>query len=314
MSESTRSSSLQERLASRLQALQIRAQLVAAIRLFFCGQGYLEIETPLLLSCVAPEEHIEPMECDGRYLATSPELQMKQLSAAGYGRIFQITRSFRRGEYGRKHSPEFTILEWYRNATSLDALVEDLDGLLRFCVQQVSGGSEFVWQGRRIDVRAPLRVIGVREAYLRYAGWDPVASWDADRFDLDMVERVEPNLGLGSPEALAYYPAQAASLARLWPQDSRLAQRVELYVEGLELANGFVELNDPTEQRTRFEETRQHIRQLGRTPGPMPESFLASLSQLPDTVGMALGVDRLAMLLANKATLEEVRAFDFLDV
>lgn len=254
------------------------------------------------------------MECDGRYLATSPELQMKQLVAAGYGPIFQLTRSFRRGEYGRRHSPEFTILEWYHQASNLEVLVDDLDALLRHCVREVTGDTTLVWQGHQVDFSRSLMVTCVREAYLHHAGWDPVTHWDPDRFDLDMVNLVEPNLGRCAPECLAYYPAQAASLARLWPQDTRLAQRLELYVEGLELANGFVELNDPAEQRLRFLDTQGHILALGRTPGPMPEQFLESLSQLPDTVGMALGVDRLAMLLADKATLEEVRAFDYLDV
>ncbi len=314
MSESTGSSSYLERLASRRKALQKRAQLVSAIRSFFDGQGYLEVETPLLLSTVAPEEFIEPMECDGRYLATSPELEMKALVAAGYGSIYQVTRSFRRGEHGRKHSPEFTILEWYRHADTLDALLSDLERLMRHCVQAVTGGQQFVWCGRPVDVSGPLRVIHVRDAYLRYAGWDPVLNWDADRFDVDMAERVEPNLGQGGPEALAYYPAQAASLARLWPQDPRLAQRVELYVHGLELANGFVELTDAAEQSARFAESAAYIERLGRRAPPLPARFLEILPKLPDTVGMALGVDRLAMLLCDVSRLDEVRAFDFLEV
>lgn len=310
-SESTRSNPFLQRLASRRRALELRAHLLQTIRAHFDGQGYLEVETPCLLTTVAPEEYIEPMECDGRYLATSPELQMKQLVAAGMGRIYQVTRSFRRGEYGRKHSPEFTILEWYRGGSSLQCLVDDLDQLMKACVKALCGGDRFEWNGHTVDVSKPLKVTSVQEAYRRYAGWDPVESWDPVHFDVDMVEKVEPNLGRGEPEALGYYPHQAAALARLWPGDRRVAQRVELYVEGLELSNGFVELSDAAEQRQRFQESSEAIRAQGRTPPPVSESFLEALPFLPDTVGMAVGVDRLAMLLTNSKLLEEVRAFDF---
>lgn len=279
------------------------------LREYFTGRKFLEAETPLLLSTVAPEEHIVPMECGSRLLATSPELQMKQLCAAGMTSCFQVTRSFRANELGRLHAEEFTILEWYHPGDCVEALVADLEGLFVAVARGLSMGSELVWQGGTVDLTPPWRVTPVRDAFMEYAGWDPVASYDADRFNLDLAERVEPRLGRGAPEVLAWYPVEQASLARTLSDDPRLAQRMELYVEGLELANGFVELNDPAEQRARFEATRTAIGVAGRTPPPMPLAFLDSLAHLPDTVGLALGVDRMVMLFADAASIHEVRAF-----
>jgi elongation factor P--(R)-beta-lysine ligase len=300
--------------------LEVRHRVLNLVRDYFTRRQFLEVETPLLLTTVAPEEHIVPMRlalrspkgevgCDGRFLATSPELQMKQLCAAGITSCFQLTRSFRAGEEGRLHSPEFTILEWYRPGDCVEALVTDLEGLLGHIARGLSAATELVWQGRTIDLAPPWRVTSVRTAFLEHAGWDPIASYDGDRFDLDLVDKVEPNLGRGAPEVLAWYPRQQASLSRALPSDPRVAQRMELYVEGLELANGFVELNDPDEQRARFEAQSAAITAAGRTPPPLPEAFLDSLAYLPDTVGIALGVDRLVMLFANVASIHEVRAF-----
>ncbi len=313
-SESTRSSGLLERLSQRADALRIRSKVLQAIRSFFLYQGFLEVETPLLLSTVAPEEHIVPVPAQQRFLATSPELQMKLLAAAGLTKTFQISRSFRQGELGRKHNPEFSMLEYYRPGDSIHDLVQDLGALLHHVVLEVTGTSTFTWQGRAVEVTPALKSITVENAYLRYARWNPLDTWDPDRFDLDMGTIVEPNLGNGWPEALVLYPAQAASLARLSPNDARTAQRAELYVLGLELANGFVELNDPREQRARFLETSELIRRAGREPPPMPEEYLHSLEHLPPTVGMALGIDRLVMLLADRASISDVMAFPWDDV
>lgn len=279
------------------------------MRTVFCGLGFVEVETPVLLTTVAPEEHIVPVRCGQRLLATSPELQMKELMAAGFDRIYQVTRSFRAGERGRRHVPEFTILEWYRKADSLDALRTDLEALLSGIALEALGRPAVEWQGRTVDFSPPYRVVPVREAFLRHAGWDPVRDFDADRFDLDLVERIEPNLGRGKPEILAFYPIPQASLARPHPQDPDVALRLELYVEGMELANGFVELSDPAIQEARFRESAAAIRRRGRKPPPLPAAFLAALPYLPDCVGIALGIDRLIMLLTDAADIDQVRTF-----
>jgi lysyl-tRNA synthetase class 2 len=244
-----------------------------------------------------------------RYLATSPELQMKQLVAAGLEPLFQIGRSFRAGELGHRHNPEFTILEWYRAGADIAPLVTDIEGLLGHLAAALLDGPQLTWQGRTVDLSVPCLVTPVREAFRRHAGWDPVAAFEVDKFNMDLANLVEPQLGRGRPEVLAWYPVELGSLSRVHPEDSRLSQRMELYIEGIELANGFVELNDPVEQRRRFAAEREAIRAAGREPSPMPESYLESLSALPDTVGIALGIDRLTMLFADASDISDVRAF-----
>jgi len=308
-SESTGRPAGLERLGRKVPHLKLRHAVLAAVRQWFSTRDFTEVETPLLLDTVAPEEHIEPLKCDRGYLGTSPELEMKQLVAAGLPRVFQLTRAFRRGESGRLHAPEFTILEWYRPGTSVHDLVADLEGLFVHVADQVLGRRTLEWQGRPVDLTPPWRVTQVRDAFLAHAGWDPCADFDGARFDLDLVAKVEPQLGRRAPEVLAFYPVEQASLARRLPSDPALAQRMELYIAGLELANGFVELNDVGEQRERFEKARRHIAKAGRTPPPMPQRFLETLEFLPDCVGLALGVDRMVMLCADAARVEDVQAF-----
>jgi elongation factor P--(R)-beta-lysine ligase len=303
------SDKLLKNLAAKKSALVIRHKVLAAVRSFFVADGFVEVDTPLLLSTVAPEEHITPLRCDGRVLATSPELQMKQLVAAGLPKVFQITRSFRKGERGALHLPEFAILEWYRPGDGLDLLKKDLEGLFNHTARQLGLGDTVDWQAQSIDLAASWPSTTVQDAFVRYAGWDPIGDFDEDRFELDLVNLVEPNLGLGRPEMLAYYPTQLGSLAKVDSRNSAVCQRAELYVQGLEIANGFVELDDGEEQRRRFESARTAMADRGDLPTKMPEDYLASLAHLPPTVGMALGLDRMAMLFANAASIDEVVAF-----
>ena len=285
-----------------------------AIRGFFDSQGFVEVHTPQLLKTVATEEHIEPVQAGDRFLATSPELEMKLLVASGLSPIYQIARSHRQGERGSRHQPEFAILEWYRPGNTLDPLVEDLQNLFAAISQAVKGSTQFFWQQRPIDFGASFPRTSVQEAFLNEAHWDPLTPpLDPLKFDMDLVEKVEPTLGKGGPEVLERYPAPLGSLARLAPEDPRVALRLELYVEGIELANGFVELNDPEQQRQRFIEASEAIVKLGRTPPPLPESYLEALPNLPDTVGIAVGVDRLVMLLADAADIADVVAFEHLE-
>lgn len=300
---------LLDNLAAKKSALVVRHQVLSAVRSFFAADGFVEVDTPLLLSTVAPEEHITPVRCDGRVLATSPELQMKQLVAAGLPKVFQLTRSFRKGERGSLHHPEFAILEWYRPGDTLDLLKKDLEGLFNHVARKLGVGRTVEWQSDSIDLSAPWPTTTVQDAFIRHAGWDPIGDFDENRFELDLVNLVEPNLGLGCPEMLAYYPTKLGSLAKVHPHDSAICQRAELYVQGLEIANGFVELDDAPEQRRRFESARTAMASRGDPPTEMPEAYLSALAHLPPTVGMALGLDRMVMLFANAASIDEVVAF-----
>ena len=279
-----------------LACLSERARVLRAIRAFFDARGFTEVETPVRIPAPAPEPHIDCPPSGNWFLRASPELQMKKLLAAGMERIYQIGPCFRAGEKGRRHSPEFTMLEWYRaNADYLD-IARDAEELL----------VEILRPRRSVALPVPFQRITVREAYRRWAGWDSVETWDQDRFDFDMATKIEPNLPK-EPLFLTDYPAPAASLARLKSDDPRVAERWELYVDGIELANAFTELIDSVEQRRRFELAREERRALGEADYPLDEEFLDALARMPPSGGVALGVDRLVMLACGASSIADVQ-------
>ena len=279
-----------------LELLKARADIVRGIRRFFDERGFLEVETAVRIAAPAPECHIDcPPVSTGGFLRASPELQMKKLLAAGLDRIYEIGPCFRDGERGSRHNPEFTMIEWYRrNATYLDIL-EDLKALMLSL-----GDSSFAVPG------SSFRVLKVRDAYLQYAGWDPWTGWDQDRFDFDMATVIEPKLKeLGGGVFLIDYPVQAASLARI--RDDA-AERWEFYWDGMELANCFTELCDESEQRRRFAVSKEERRALGESDYPLDEAFFSCLPQIGSAAGVALGVDRLVMVLTGAREISAVRA------
>jgi elongation factor P--(R)-beta-lysine ligase len=296
-------------LAAKGPHLELRCQVLRAIRRFFGDAGFLEIQTPVRTPAPAPELHIDAVPCAGWFLSTSPELYMKRLLAAGYAKIFQIAPAFRAGEQGRLHHPEFTLLEWYRLGADYTVLQTDCQKLLTAVCRAVGRASGFPYQRRWLEVVGDWQTMTVGEAFLRFAGWAPDAAPDADRFDVDLVEKVEPHLGIPRPTLLVDYPASQAALARLKASDPNVAERFELYWAGIELANGFTELTDPEEQRRRFQATQTARQQAGRAVYPDADAFLASLRHLQPCAGIALGVDRLVMLLANAGHLDQVVAF-----
>ena len=274
-----------------LACLSERACVLRAIRAFFDARGFTEVETPVRIPAPAPEPHIDCPPSGDWFLRASPELQMKKLLAAGMERIYQIGPCFRAGEKGRRHSPEFTMLEWYRTNADYSDIAHDAEELLAEVLKRD---------------HADVQRLTVREAYVRWAGWDPVETWDQDRFDFDMATKIEPNLPK-EPLFLTDYPAPAASLARLKSDDPRVAERWELYVDGIELANAFTELIDPVEQRRRFELAREERRALGEADYPLDEEFLNALVEMPPSGGVALGVDRLVMLACGASSIAEVQ-------
>jgi len=235
---------------------------------------------------------------------------MKRLLAGGMSRIFQIGPCFRQGERGDLHNPEYTMLEWYRaNADYVDIL-KDTEKLIAHVVEAVLGGSRIQYRGTATDVASNWQRITVREAFIQHAGWDPFLDFDANRFNADMVNKVEPSLPADMPVVLIDYPAETAALARLSSSNPRLAERWELYIAGIELANAFSELVDPLEQRRRFEACAETRESAGAAVYPIDEQFMSAMEKgIPPSGGIALGVDRLVMLLTDSSKIEDVLAF-----
>lgn len=287
-------------------ALELRARVMRITRDFFVSRGYLEVETPLRVRVPALEDHIDAEPSGDHWLRTSPELHMKRMLCAGYGRIFQIGACFRRGERGERHLPEYTMLEWYRTgAESADLIPETLE--LLTAVATATGKT--VFDG--VDVTASPRVLTVREAFREWAGWDPVAVFDEDRFDVDLVEKVESMIARETgPVILMDFPVARAALARLRPEDPRVADRWELYLGGVELANAYTELTDAVEQRERFHRCAEGRKARGQDIYPLDEAFLSAIqSGMPACAGIALGMDRLLMRLLGTADIRDVVAF-----
>jgi lysyl-tRNA synthetase class 2 len=320
--------------ADRRPRLLARARAVAAVRGWFASEGFIEVEPAALQLSPGNETHLHGFSTELRdqagrraraYLHTSPEFAMKKLLAAGETRIFALARVFRNRERTALHAPEFTMLEWYRVGESQETLMADCAAVLRLAAA-AAGTKRLSFRGREADPFAEPERLSVREAFLRYAGVDifaePTALADActhlhmrvaaddswsDLFSRLLSEKVEPNLGLGRPTFLTDYPASEAALARLSPHDPRVAERFEVYACGVELANAFGELTDPAEQRRRFEADMALKQQLYGESYPIDEDFLACLPYMKETVGAALGFDRLAMLVCGADTIEDVQ-------
>lgn len=332
-----------ERFALRREGLKKRVRMLAAVRGFFAGEGFVEVDTPALQVSPGLEPHLRAFSTDlhdpgdgralRRYLHTSPEFAMKKLLAAGMPRIWQLARVFRDGERSATHHPEFSMLEWYRAGATWRDLIPDCIGLLRAC-QMAAGAEALMWGGYSADARPPWQEISVAEGFHRYCGIDILATapdpldpdfrlltaearrigiephagddWETLYFRI-FLDRIEPHLGIGAPTVLCDFPVSMAALSRRNPGDPRLAERFELYVCGLELANAFGELTDTAEQRTRFLADQARKQALYGETYPIDEDFLAALETgLPPSAGIALGFDRLVMLCTAADDIEDV--------
>jgi elongation factor P--(R)-beta-lysine ligase len=323
-----------------LNALQLRDALMRRIRTFFQSEGFIEVETPIRLKTPCMELHIDAEPSGDRFLRTSPELCHKKLLAQGAEKIFEIGKCFRQGERGDLHHPEYTMLEWYRAGGDCDTMLTDTKALLKKVCCDFPGGlaavadcrSEVVPplipscggvpEGRggfsnartpshgSIDlISKPWNVLCVEEVFDKFAGWNPVEHFDADRFDRDLIEKIEPNLPRDVPVILKDYPADCCALARLKPDNPSVAERWELYLDGVEIANAYSELTDPDEQRERFERWAAQRQALGKPVYALDEEFINCLNTLPPSGGCALGIDRLLMILTGARTLDRVLAF-----
>jgi len=305
-----------------LRNLPLRGRLPRSLREFFWNAGFLEVETPIACASPGGEVHLSPFRLEGaglrhesRWLTTSPEFHMKRLVGMGFDRIFQVTRAFRAGERGERHNPEFTIVEWYRVGVDYRAIQEDCEGLLQHRGRSIGiVVTPSVPSGREsLDLCSPWPRTSFEEAFRRAAAVDPF-SLEPEARDLLLVDAVEPTLGRGRPEFLVEYPADQASLARLSDRDPRVAERFELYAAGLELANGFTEVSDADEYLRRCRADLQARRALGLVEPPVDSRYVEALRRgLPPCAGVALGFDRVAMLLLGSARIEEVLAFPFED-
>ena len=306
--------------------LVIRARLLQRIRAFFQAREVLEVDTPLLSRAAVTDPHIEsfvllePQQGIPRYLHTSPEYAMKRLLAAGSGSIYQVCKVFRQGEAGRHHNPEFSMLEWYRLGFDHHQLMDEVESLLR----ELLDGYRTLAAGQRLSYRA---------AFQQYVGVDPLSASVAELqaavkqhgievigldethkdpwLDLLMTHVIEPALPPNGPVFIYDYPASQAALARIRQSEPPVAERFELYLNGMELANGFHELTDAQEQRQRFAADLAARKASGLPGVPADERFLAALeSGLPPCAGVALGIDRLVMLAAEVKSISEVLTFD----
>jgi len=310
-----------ERLAARLPFLRRRALLTAATRAFFIARGYTEVETPYAVPAPGEEVHLPTfaLHPPGLYLNTSPEFAMKKLLAGGAGPIFQLARVWRNEPASPTHAAEFSLLEWYKPGAGMDDLMDEVELLLRAIL-----APSVTWGGITTSLAAFERLT-VADAFTRYAGLDILAtagdasalataagttlrgaeSWE-DLFFRLLLERIEPNIGRTHPTFLTHWPAAQAALARRDPADPRVAERFELYACGLELANAFVELTDPAEQRARFTADRARREALYGPSWPLDEDFLSAVAKLPPCAGIAMGFDRLIMLATGAPRITDV--------
>ncbi len=294
--------------------LRQRDRVAQAIRDWFHGQGFVEVNTPFWLKCPGIDANIEPVRSKGGYLVTSPEYAHKRLLVGGMPRIFEIARCAREEELGPLHQPEFTLVEWYRAFARVEEVMADTEALLRASCRALRSDLSVSARGRTIDLASPFLRLTVEEAFSTYAQ-EPdaieLARACPERFFELWVSAVEPGLAnLDRPVFLHHFPATQAGLARPCPTDPRVAERFELYVGGVEMCNGYGELTDPSEHRIRFEAENQARVQCGLSPLPLDEAFLSALAEgLPPAAGNALGFDRLVLLLLGLDNLEQVLAF-----
>jgi lysyl-tRNA synthetase class 2 len=295
--------------AGEAERLRDRARAAAATRAFFAERSFVEVTTPLRVPAPGVDFHVDAIAADGQYLITSPELDMKRLLVGGMPRVYQLARVARADENGPLHSPEFTMLEWYRAFASLEDVLRDTEELVRSVVRGLAGEDDvFVLGTRKVNVGGDFERLTVREAFQRYAGVKDaarLAARDEDKYFELLVSKVEPALAeLPRPVFLTHYPISQAALSRPHAADPSVAERAELYFGGVELCNAYGELTDAAEQRRRFVDEAKRRKALGRTVYPLDERFLASLVEgMPPSAGNALGFDRLVMVATNRSSI-----------
>lgn len=297
-----------------------RAKLVKSIRTWFDSNDFLEVESPSLQKSPGMEAHLRAFrtekispeldKSEELFLHTSPEFAMKKLLVAGLPKIYQICHCFRNAEGSSLHSCEFTMIEWYRANSNYNKIMQDCEKLIRFCATE-TGTKTLKHKDMQSDPFAEWEKISVIDAYKKYAGITvnldaSPEEWE-ELFYKTFLNEVEPNLGQGAPTILYDYPVSMAALSRQKPEEPKLAERFELYICGIELANAFGELTDAKIQRKRFEEDLKLKKELYNEEWPLDEDFISALENgMPESGGIALGIDRLAMLICGVDTMNEI--------
>lgn len=319
----------------------VREKVLKAVRIFFDTDGFHEVETPLLIAHPPAESYVDVFattlynrqrQGTHGYLSTSPEVPLKKLLVAGIGNCYALTKSFRNMEtQSNLHNPEFTILEWYRVGVDYQTIMEDCEKLIRSLQNAIHPGQGLVYQGKKIDIHAPWERLTVAQAFATYAQVNFDAFFDekiakdiarskgytveADTtweqvYNQIFLNEVEPHLGRGKPTILYEFPGSMAALAKRKKNDQRYAERFEFYIEGLELGDAYSELTDPKEQEERFNAELAEIKRLGKTSYDYDHDFIDALKTgLPDCSGIAIGIDRLIMLLADTTDIADTLFF-----
>lgn len=301
--------------------IHLRAKVLAKIRNFFATRNVTEVETPILSHAANPSPYLNSFCSNDLYLQTSPEFAMKRLLAAGSGDIYQICKAFRKDELGRLHNPEFTILEWYRIGFNHHDLMHEVSDLLKF-VLNINKTESFSYEQifiKILHLNPHTSSLGELKAVAKFNNLkihDLTQYLDQDYdtwLQILFTHLIEPKIGLEFPIFIYDFPESQAMLARVRNENPKVASRFEVYFQGIELANGFHELNDVIIQRARFIQDLEARKNLNLSPVPLDENFLAALSKLPDCSGVALGVDRLLLLAAKYNSLDNVLCYPFIN-
>jgi lysyl-tRNA synthetase class 2 len=326
--------------------LKKREQILDAIRVFFKSDGFLEIDSPLMVKSPGMEPYLEVFETkllddqghsERAFLLTSPEYALKKLLVAGIPKLFSICKSFRNGEgKSRKHNPEFSIMEWYRTHAGYREIMADCENLFLHLAKTMGGSSQWRYQGKVYDLSTPWERLSVAEAFQRYCGIDTETLLDEEKLLQKGKERgfsvtgettweqiynqfflndIEPHFGVDRPTIIYDFPASQASLSKKKPEDSRFAERFEFYIAGIEMGNAFSELTDSEEQLRRFEIEKAERKALGKVMYDIDMDYIEALrAGLPATGGIAVGIDRIVMFFADAPTIQDIMVFPVTDL
>jgi elongation factor P--(R)-beta-lysine ligase len=290
--------------------LQLRSNFLFSLRKYFIENKYVEIDTPVMIKAPAPEDYINAPQIGNYFLRSSPELHMKRLAASGFDKIFQIGPCFREAEFGRLHNVEFTMLEWYEKNSNYTKFMLFLQKILNVIIPEVCDTSKIQYGEDIIDFSREWEVITVKEAFRKYAHTTPEDAIQNDNFEIYLTEKIEPALPKDRPVIMKDYPTSMAALSKVKGDDPTVAERWELYLGGIEIANTYSELVDYNEQKIRFAKAHQNRADENLPKYAEDDDFFQALQYgLPNFGGSALGIDRLIMILTNSHNIKEVISF-----